>query len=170
MGVLLIGSSLSARRRAHAAAAHTGPSSWMGTRRVGWARPVSVAVLGMAVLVHLAWAAGAGLLIPARAGDAAPRLVELGQVGSYRLADGVAAVLLAALAVAVARGWPSGWRRGGTALTLAGLVTVIWGVFTFDPWTFAGYGPVLMAAGLLTLFARIASPPAVRNHPRTGEI
>jgi hypothetical protein len=159
MGVLLIGSSLSARRRARAAAADTGSSSRMWTRRVGWARPVSVAVLGIAALLHLAWASGAGLLIPARAGDAAPRLVELGQIGSYRLADSVAAALLAALALAVARGWPVGWRLGGTTLTLAGLFTVIWGVYTFDPWTFAGYGPALIAAGLLTLFARIASSP-----------
>lgn len=78
---------------------------------------------------------------------------------------------MAALAVAVARSWPAGWRLGGTVLTLAGLSTVIWGVFTFDPWTFAGYVPALMAVGLLTLFARIASPAAPEPHaPEKSEM
>lgn len=49
------------------------------------------------------------------------------------------------------------WRRAGTTLTLIGLFAVVWGVFTFDPATFAGYGPALMAAGLLTLLAHTAA-------------
>ncbi|PZS35905.1 MAG: hypothetical protein DLM58_02880 [Pseudonocardiales bacterium] len=43
------------------------------------------------------------------------------------------------------------WGRVGTALTLAGLATVVLGVFTFDPWAFVGYGPALLGLGLLTL-------------------
>ena len=40
-------------------------------------------------------------------------------------------------------------RRAGLALSLAGILLVLWGVFTFDAWTFALYGPALLAAGLL---------------------
>ena len=44
--------------------------------------------------------------------------------------------------------------RSGTALVLAGVGTVVWGVFTFDAWIFALCGPVPIGAGLLTLYAR----------------
>lgn len=44
-----------------------------------------------------------------------------------------------------------GPRHAGTALSLAGIGLVIWGVFTFDPWLFAGCGPAVLAAGVLTL-------------------
>lgn len=108
MGVLLIGSSLCARGVARVAPAGNVPSTPAWMRRASWARPVSIAVLGLAALAHLAWATGTNLLLPARADDT-PRLVELGQIGSCRLVDGVAAVLLAALAAAVARlGPPAG--------------------------------------------------------------
>lgn len=58
----------------------------------------------------------------------------------------------------------SAWRHVGTALTLAGIAVVVWGVFTFDPWVFAGYGPALMAAGVLTL---VASAAASRKRSRS---
>ncbi|MGI8576996.1 MAG: hypothetical protein ACR2KG_03580 [Nocardioidaceae bacterium] len=45
----------------------------------------------------------------------------------------------------------SAWRRGGAAVTMAGIAVVVWGVFTFDPWVFAGYGPALMAVGVLAM-------------------
>jgi hypothetical protein len=41
--------------------------------------------------------------------------------------------------------------QGGTALTLAGIATVVWGVFTFAPWIFAVCGPALLATGLAIL-------------------
>jgi hypothetical protein len=40
-------------------------------------------------------------------------------------------------------------RRVGLALSLGGILLVLWGVFTFDAWTFALYGPALLAVGLL---------------------
>lgn len=46
---------------------------------------------------------------------------------------------------------PAPMRRLGTVLTVAGVAVVLWGVFTFDPRIFAGYGPALVAAGLLVL-------------------
>ncbi len=48
---------------------------------------------------------------------------------------------------------PSVAVRVGTALTLAGIATVIWGVFTFAPWIFAVFGPAVLAAGLAILIA-----------------
>lgn len=42
-------------------------------------------------------------------------------------------------------------RRLGTGLSLAGIAVVVWGVFTFDPWIFTVWGPVLLAAGLAAL-------------------
>lgn len=172
MGLLLIGCSLQARRRArsaaagdgHAGAGHgdNGPAghglaapAWM--RQAGWARPAALAMLGLAALANLAWASGSGVLVLARSGHTGSRLIDLGQVGPFRPAAAVAAAALAALAVAVARRRPAGWRRGATALTLAGIFAVVWGVFTFDTWTFAGYGPALMATGLLALLADIAA-------------
>jgi hypothetical protein len=145
MGVLLILTSRYARR--HGAAGRREPVAWM--RRATWARPASITALGLGIALHLLWAFG--VLVPARTGDVVPRLV------SYGVFDVAAAILLTALAVAIARRRSTAWRRGGTALTLAGLLTVVWGVFTFDPWTFAAYGPALMAAGLLALLAHIAS-------------
>jgi hypothetical protein len=44
---------------------------------------------------------------------------------------------------------PTRTDRVSTALTLAGIAVVLWGVFTFDPWTFAGIGPAVLGAGLL---------------------
>lgn len=44
--------------------------------------------------------------------------------------------------------WP---RRIGTGLSLAGVAVVVWGVFTFEPWVFAGFGPALLAVGLAVL-------------------
>ncbi|MEO6880393.1 MAG: hypothetical protein ABI181_05480 [Mycobacteriaceae bacterium] len=42
-------------------------------------------------------------------------------------------------------------RRLGTGVSLAGVAVVVWGVFTFDPWVFAIWGPALLTAGLGTL-------------------
>lgn len=39
-------------------------------------------------------------------------------------------------------------RRIGLTLSLAGIAIVLWGVFTFQPWTFAGVGPAVTAIGL----------------------
>lgn len=41
--------------------------------------------------------------------------------------------------------------RVGTAVSLAGIAIVIWGVFTFAPWLFAAAGPAVLAAGLTVL-------------------
>ena len=41
--------------------------------------------------------------------------------------------------------------RVGTALSLAGIATLIWGVFTFAPWIFAVSGPAVLATGLAIL-------------------
>lgn len=40
-----------------------------------------------------------------------------------------------------------------TALILAGIAVVLWGVFTFDPWTFGGFGPAILGGGLLLFLA-----------------
>lgn len=40
-----------------------------------------------------------------------------------------------------------------TALILAGIAVVLWGVFTFDPWTFGGFGPAVLGGGLLLFLA-----------------
>jgi hypothetical protein len=44
---------------------------------------------------------------------------------------------------------PTRADRVSTGLILAGIAVVVWGVFTFDPWTFAGFGPTVIGAGLL---------------------
>jgi hypothetical protein len=44
----------------------------------------------------------------------------------------------------------TGTDRVSTGLVLAGIATVIWGVFTFSPWIFAGAGPALVGIGALT--------------------
>ena len=49
------------------------------------------------------------------------------------------------------RARPSAAVRVGTALTLAGVVTVMWGVFAFAPWIFALCGPAVLATGLAIL-------------------
>ena len=41
--------------------------------------------------------------------------------------------------------------RFGTGLSLTGIAVVVWGVFTFHPWLFAGWGPAVLAAGLAIL-------------------
>ncbi len=44
--------------------------------------------------------------------------------------------------------WPA---RFGIGLSLTGIAVVVWGVFTFHPWVFAGWGPAVLAAGLAIL-------------------
>ena len=46
-------------------------------------------------------------------------------------------------------------QRVGTALSLAGVLVVLWGVFTFDPWLFAAGGPAVLGIGLLALVRRV---------------
>lgn len=45
-------------------------------------------------------------------------------------------------------------ERAGTAVSLAGVLVVLWGVFTFDPWLFAVVGPVVLGLGVLALARR----------------
>lgn len=54
-------------------------------------------------------------------------------------------------------------RRLGTGLSLAGIAVVVWGVFTFDPWVFAGLGPVLLAVGLAVLLLGDRAVGAARS-------
>lgn len=54
------------------------------------------------------------------------------------------------------------WRRLATVLTVAGIAVVVWGVFTCDPWVFAGYGPALILIGLLI---SAMAPGAQSRHP-----
>jgi len=46
-----------------------------------------------------------------------------------------------------------GASRLADALTLAGIATVVGGVFMFQPWVFAAGGPALLAAGVLVSIA-----------------
>jgi hypothetical protein len=51
-------------------------------------------------------------------------------------------------------------RAVSAALTLGGVVVVLWGVYTFSVWTFLLYGPVIMAAGLaVAIWARTVHRP-----------
>ncbi|MQA97546.1 MAG: DUF3995 domain-containing protein [Streptosporangiales bacterium] len=47
---------------------------------------------------------------------------------------------------------PTPRRRAAVVLTLAGVATVVGGVFLMNPWVFALYGPALTGAGLLALY------------------
>lgn len=92
-------------------------------------------------------------------GSATPdqlRRFDWWNLGYFELWFGVMGVLLIVLALRTrdtGTGSPAP-SRAGTALVLAGVGTVVWGVFTFDAWIFALCGPVLIGAGLLTLHAR----------------
>jgi hypothetical protein len=45
-------------------------------------------------------------------------------------------------------------ERVSTAVSLAGVLVVLWGVFTFDPWLFAAVGPAVLGIGLLAMVRR----------------
>jgi hypothetical protein len=45
-------------------------------------------------------------------------------------------------------------ERVGTGVSLAGILVVLWGVFTFDPWLFSVIGPAVLGVGLLALSRR----------------
>jgi hypothetical protein len=91
--------------------------------------------------------------------DASPRQLrafDWANLGYFELWFGVMGVLLIACArrskasTIVRRPLrPSRTDQVSTALILAGIAVVLWGVFTFDPWTFAGIGPAVLGAGLL---------------------
>jgi hypothetical protein len=87
------------------------------------------------------------------------RHFDWANLGYFELWFAVMGVLLIACArrdkaLQVLRGGrarPSVAVRVGTALALAGIATVIWGVFTFSPWIFAVCGPAVLATGLAVL-------------------
>ncbi len=89
------------------------------------------------------------------------RHFDWANLGYFELWFAVMGVLLIACArqdkaLQVVRGTtgrarPSIAVRVGTALNLAGIATVIWGVFTFAPWIFAVCGPAVLATGLAIL-------------------
>jgi hypothetical protein len=162
MGLLLIAGLRQDQRRHDPSAAPGVPSLPAWVPRARWTRLLSIAVLGAVAAVHQAWAFGVDWLITARPNDAVPRLIDLAETGSYRPVASAIGGLLLTLALAVVSGRKTAWRRGGTGLTLAGILTVVWGVFIFDAWTFAGYGPALTGSGLLTLVAYSASAQEVR--------
>lgn len=92
-------------------------------------------------------------------GDATPtqlRHFDWANIGYFELWFGVMGVLLIACArrnralerVQRRLRAPSAARLANV-LILAGIATVIWGVFTFQPWIFAGGGPALVGAGVL---------------------
>jgi hypothetical protein len=95
--------------------------------------------------------------------DASPRQLrafDWANLGYFELWFGVMGVLLIACARrskaldTVRRPLrPTRSDRMSTALILAGIAVVLWGVFTFDPWTFAGFGPAVLGAGLLISLA-----------------
>ena len=92
-------------------------------------------------------------------GSATPdqlRRFDWWNLGYFELWFGVMGLLLIVLALCTRGVEPVGAApsRSGTALVLAGVGTVVWGVFTFDAWIFALCGPVLIGAGPLTLYAR----------------
>lgn len=62
--------------------------------------------------------------------------------------------------------------RVATVLTLAGLAAVVWGIFTFNPWIFVGYGPTLFGVGVLTLIvdSRKAVAASVGEPTRAREL
>lgn len=89
------------------------------------------------------------------------RHFDWANLGYFELWFGVMGLLLIACArrdkaLQVLRGTtvrtrPSVPVRVGTALSLTGMATVIWGVFTFAPWIFAVCGPAALATGLAIL-------------------
>jgi hypothetical protein len=88
------------------------------------------------------------------------RSFDWANLGYFELWFGVMGVLLVACArrskaLATVRRPrpPTRTDRLSTALILAGIALVLWGVFTFDPWTFAGSGPAVLGAGLLLALA-----------------
>lgn len=93
-------------------------------------------------------------------GDATPaqlRHFDWWNIGYFELWFGVMGLVLILCALrtrasepVVVSSWP---RTAGTALTLAGVATVIWGVFTFNAWIFGIAGPITVAAGVLVLLA-----------------
>lgn len=135
-----------------------------GERLPGALRRGTAWVGGLFALAHwLLYTAFCALRVAGAVGypvdaDASPqqlRAFDWANLGYFELWFGVMGVLLIVLALRT-RGIETGDRapsRAGTALVLAGVGTVVWGVFTFNAWIFALCGPVLIGAGLLTLHA-----------------
>lgn len=87
------------------------------------------------------------------------RRFDWANLGYFELWFGVMGVLLLVCArrhrrLELVRGrpLPLTWaERTATALCLAGIAVIVWGVFAFNGWLFAAAGPVVLAAGLLAL-------------------
>lgn len=92
-------------------------------------------------------------------GDATPtqlRHFDWANLGYFELWFGVMGVLLLACArrnraigLVQRHLRVTNMARLANAVILAGIATVIWGVFTFQPWLFAGAGPAVVGAGVL---------------------
>lgn len=127
------------------------PPRWLTSRGwSGYALPVW-AVLGAAA--QLSWAAGGtfgqNLGLPVLDGHA--ELLSAIRPGFLGL--GILAALAVPLGPALLSGRRGWWLRSARVLSgvflLGGLVVVLLGIMSYDPWIFAAYGPALMAGGIL---------------------
>lgn len=95
------------------------------------------------------------------------RAYDWWNIGYFELWFGVMGVLLIGCAV-LTRPAPDApaqlVNRLGSAVTLAGVATVIRGVFTFNAWVFALAGPAVLGVGLLTLW-RTPQPAVLEGSP-----
>lgn len=162
-----------ARRGTGRSSADLPPPAWL-TRR-GWTGYLATGWALVTSALHLYWATGGtlglslGLPVP---GD---HIAVVRSFSEYLLVVAVLTGCLAPLCLVLV-GLP---RRLAIALTvgrvaagvlvLGGLVVVLVGIMSFDPWIFGGYGPWMMAGGILTELAawhhRLVTGRAAEHEP-----
>jgi hypothetical protein len=144
LGVFLIIAALQSRKLVKVWDSEPSPvlPRWMTA--TGWARQLALLGLAVALAVHVVWATGSRLLL------AAPANTGIGRLNDWWVYDSFVAVLCAVAAYLVYTKAVTRTARVMSGLiTMAGFLQVMWGVFTFDWWIFAVYGPFVTGIGLL---------------------
>lgn len=116
--------------------------TWMTS--TGWARLLCLLGLAVALGLHVVWATGNRLLLAPQANTGIGRLNDW---WVYDIGVAVLCVLTAYLVWTNAL-TPLARIMSGT-ITMMGFLQVMWGVFTFDWYLFAVYGPFVTGIGLL---------------------
>ncbi|MFC5286659.1 DUF3995 domain-containing protein [Actinokineospora guangxiensis] len=149
LGVFLIIGAVQSRRLAQQWKSDSTPAlpGWMVA--TGWARALGLLGIAATLVMHVVWATGSRFLLAPQANTG------IGRLNDWWVYDGAVALLCLPAAVLLhALGRPGAGPSGAAkaiagTITMLGFLQVLWGVFTFDWWIYAVYGPLLTGVGLL---------------------
>lgn len=128
------------------------PPGWLTVN--GWPEYVAGGWAALTVVVHTMWAAGSRVGIDLGPYAPADQQAAIAGLWPYHVSFGLLVTVLGGLVAVmimrpVSRPYAVALRGAAGLLTLGGLLVVLVGIMSFNPWMFGLYGPWLMAGGIL---------------------